>query len=119
MKAGPLASAPFRRMEDKVIFHALEGSDLEVGNGVTYGRRVIVHGGGRPQIDPTTGLAAPTLIGNRVKLKPHAVVFRSLVRNGAVVGTKSAVVGSELRIGQVIPDRVIYANDEIFGRVEW
>jgi len=86
---------------------------------VHYGQRVILHGGGRPPVDPTTGLAAPTLVGNDVTLRPRSVVFRSLVRNDAVIGYKSAVVGSELRQGQVIPNRLIYANDEVFGRVEW
>ncbi len=57
--------------------------------------------------------------GNDVTLRPRSVVFRSLVRNDAVIGYKSAVVGSELRQGQVIPNRLIYANDEVFGRVEW
>ncbi len=107
------------RMDDKVVFHALEGTDLRLGNRAHYGQRVILHGGGRPQVDPTTGLAAPTLVGNDVTLRPRSVVFRSLVRNDAVIGYKSAVVGSELRQGQVIPNRLIYANDEVFGRVEW
>lgn len=118
-EGGPFGLGTIRRMDNKVIFHALEGTDLRVGNNVTYGRRAIVHGGGRPQVDPTTGLAAPTIVGNNVTLRSYAVVFRSFLGNGAVVGTKSAVVGSELQRRQAIPPRVIYANDEIFGRVEW
>ena len=106
-------------MDDSVIFHALEGNDLRVGNRVRYGEDVIVHGGGRPQVDPTTGLAAPTLVGNDVVLRDGAVVFRSLVRNHATIGRRSAVVGSVLAVGQRIAPRTIYVNDEVFGTVEW
>ena len=118
-EGGPFGLGPITRMDDKVVFHALEGADLRVGSRVSYGENVIVHGGGRPAVDPTTGLSAPTLIGNDVTLAKGAVVFRSLVRNGSSIGRRSAVVGSELALGQRIPDRTIYANDVVFGRVEW
>jgi carbonic anhydrase/acetyltransferase-like protein (isoleucine patch superfamily) len=118
-EGGPFAVGSIRRMDDGVIFHALEHNHLGVGSRVHYGKAVIVHGGGRPQTDPTTGLAAPTLVGNDVVLHDGSVVFRSLVRNGAVVGRRSAVVGSQLRVGQRIPDRTIYANDAVAGPVEW
>ncbi len=118
-EGGPFGIGRIARMDDAVIFHALEGSDLRVGNRVRYGKKVIVHGGGRPQLDPTTGVAAPTVIGNDVRLRNGAVVFRALVRNGADVGRRSAVVGSELAAGQRIPDRTIYVNDAVFGPVEW
>ncbi len=118
-EGGPFGIGTITRMGGGVIFHALEGTDLRTGDNVTYGVGVIVHGGGRPQVDPTTGLAAPTLIGDEVVLADGSIVFRSFVRNGARIGTRSAVVGSELALGQVIPDRVIYANDAVFGPVEW
>jgi carbonic anhydrase/acetyltransferase-like protein (isoleucine patch superfamily) len=118
-EGGPFGIGTISEMEDRVIFHALEENVLRVGDRVSYGARSIVHGGGRPQVDPTTGLAAPTVVGNDVVLEPRSVVFRSLLRNGTRVGFKSAVVGSETAIDQEIPDRVIYANDEVFGPVEW
>jgi carbonic anhydrase/acetyltransferase-like protein (isoleucine patch superfamily) len=118
-EGGPFGLGTIEEMADGVIFHALEGSDLTVGNNVTYGEGAIVHGGGRPAVDPTTGLAAPTVVGNDVELGDGAVVFRSLLRNGATIGDRSAVVGSELALGQEIADHTIYANDEVFGPVEW
>ncbi len=118
-EGGPFGIGTIAKMGDQVVFHALEGSDLRVGDRVTYGEKVIVHGGGRPAVDPTTGLAAPTIIGNDVRLGDGAVVFRSLLRNGVSVGERSVVVGSELALGQRIPARTIYANDEVFGPVEW
>ncbi len=118
-EGGPFGIGTIAGMGDRVIFHALEGSDLRVGDDVTYGARAIVHGGGRPTVDPTTGLAAPTVVGNGVTLGDDAVVFRSLLRNGTKVGARSAVVGSETGLGQVIPSRTIVANGEVFGAVEW
>jgi carbonic anhydrase/acetyltransferase-like protein (isoleucine patch superfamily) len=118
-EGGPFGIGTIAKMDDQVIVHALEGSDLHVGDRVRYGRSVVVHGGGRPSVDPTTGLAAQTLIGNDVTLHDHAIVFRSLVRNNVVIGTRSLVVGSELRAGQRIGDRTVYANNEVAGRVEW
>lgn len=118
-EGGPFGIGRIDRMDDAVIFHALEENDLKVGNRVHYGEKVIVHGGGRPQLDPRTGLAAPTLIGNDVRLADGAIVFRSLIRNGSDIGQRSAVVGSELAVGQRIPDHTIYVNDGVFGPVEW
>ena len=118
-EGGPFGLGTIDEMGDGVIFHALEGNDLAVGDRVSYGDDVIVHGGGRPQVDPTTGLATPTVIGNDVVLSDGAIVFRSLVRNGSVVGERSAVVGSELVLGQEVPANTIYANDAVFGPVEW
>lgn len=118
-EGGPFAIGTIAQMDDRVVFHALEGNDLRVGERVDYGDRAIVHGGGRPQVDPTTGLAAPTIVGNDVVLGSRSVVFRSLLRNGTVVGAKSAVVGSQTALDQVIPPRTIYANDAVFGPVEW
>jgi len=118
-EGGPMGIGLIDRMNDHVVFHALENTDLRVGNNITYGERVIVHGGGRPAVNPTTGLAAPTFIGNGVVLGDEAVVFRSSIGNGVTVGDRSLVVGSELAIGQEIPARTIYANNEVFGTVEW
>lgn len=118
-EGGPFNVGIINRMGNGTIFHALEGNDLTVGNRVTYGAGSIVHGGGRPTVNPNTGLADPTIIGNDVTLGAQSIVFRSLVRNDAVIGSRSAVVGSDLEIGQQIPPRTIYANDAVFGPVEW
>lgn len=116
-EGGPFIVRRISSMGDNCIFHALENNDLVVDNNITYGERVIVHGGGRIIVagDPED----PTVISNNVTLKNQAVVFRSFIGRNSVVGEKSAVVGSELRPGQVIPDRVIFLNNEIFGTVEW
>ena len=118
-EGGPFGIGPIKKMGDKVVFHALEGTDLRVGARITYGERAIVHGGGRPTINVTTGLANPTIIGNDVRLGDGAIVFRTLVGNKSVIGKRSAVVGSELKVGTRVPDRTIVVADKVFGRVEW
>ena len=118
-EGGPFGIGTIATMGDKVVFHALEGTDLRVGNRVRYGARTIVHGGGRPALDPTTGVSAPTIIGNDVRLDDGAVVFRSLIRNKSRIGARSIVVGSELAVGTRIAPRTVYANDKVFGPVEW
>ncbi len=105
-------------MDDRVIFHVRQGNDLQVGQRVDDGSRAIVHGGGRPQLDPTTGLAAATIIGNDVTLGAQSVGFRSLLRNGTTVGYQERRRRQQTALDQEIDDRVIYANDAVFGRVE-
>ena len=61
----------------------------------------------------------PTFIADDVTLWPGAVVFRSIVGQGAVIGRKCAVINSDLAPGAMIPDRVIYLNNTVIGQVEW
>ncbi len=118
-EGGPFRIGSIDKMDDRVVFHALEGSALRVGNNVTYGAGAIVHGGGRPVLNAAASVSAPTVIENNVRLGAGAVVFRSHVRNGGRIGDRSVVVGSELKPGQRIAPRTIFANGEVFGPVEW
>jgi carbonic anhydrase/acetyltransferase-like protein (isoleucine patch superfamily) len=104
-------------MGDDVIFHALEDTDLVIGDDVSYGEGVIAHGGGRVVVagEPEE----PTVINDGVTLEDEAVVFRSTIGEGATIGERSAVVGTDLAPGTVVPDRVIILNGEEFGAVEW
>ena len=113
----PFHIGHIRSMADGVIFHALEETNITVGNNVSYGEKVIVHGGGRVII--VGNREEPTRIADNVTLKDQAVVFRTTIGDGATIGVKSAVVGSELEPGTVIPDRVIWLNNSKFGDVEW
>ncbi len=104
-------------MGDDVIFHALEDTGLVIGDDVSYGEGVIAHGGGRVVVagEPEE----PTVINDGVTLEDEAVVFRSTIGEGATIGERSAVVGTDLPPGTVVPDRVIILNGEEFGAVEW
>lgn len=114
----PFNLGSIKYMADNTIFHALEETNIIVGNNVTYGSKSIVHGGGRPQINPNVE-QEPTTIEDNVTLKSQAVVFRSLIGKGSTIGKKSAIVGSELAPNTTIGDKIIYANNTVFGIVEW
>jgi carbonic anhydrase/acetyltransferase-like protein (isoleucine patch superfamily) len=104
-------------MGDDVTFHALEGTDLHVGDDVRYGDGAIVHGGGRVVVAGQP--EAQTVVGDRVRLGDDVVVFRSTIGDGAVIGDHSAVVGTDLPADAVVPPHTIVLDGEVFGTVEW
>jgi len=118
-EGGPFGIGPITTMGNRVVFHALEGSDLRVGSRITYGSGAIVHGGGRPSTNATTGLADPTIIGNDVRLGNGSVVFRSFLGNRTQLGERSAVVGTVTGVGARVPARTIFVQNKRFGSVEW
>ena len=105
------------RMDDDVVFHALEHSDVHVGDDVHYGEGAIVHGGGRVVVEGQP--EEQTVVGDRVRLGDESVVFRSTIGDGARIGDRSAVVGTDLPAGAVVPPLTIVLNGEVFGAVEW
>jgi carbonic anhydrase/acetyltransferase-like protein (isoleucine patch superfamily) len=103
------------RLRDRVTLHALEHTDLEIGVRDDFGVHVVVHGGTDDAVEPR----AITRVGNDVRVKDWAVVFRSKVGDGCTIGRKAYVDGSHLRPGTVVPDRAILVKDRIVGYVEW
>nr|MBP9107818.1 hypothetical protein [Gemmatimonadaceae bacterium] len=103
------------RMQDRVTFHALEHTDLEVGSRDEFGFHVVVHGGPDDGAEPHE----VTKVGDDVTVKDWAVVFRSKVGNGVVIGVRAYVDGCHLTAGTVVPDRAIMIKDKIVGYVEW
>ncbi|WP_375503650.1 acetyltransferase [uncultured Nostoc sp.] len=114
----PFNVGRINRMGDNTIFHALQESNIIIGNNVTFGAKSIVHGGGRPQVD-INGEQEPTTIKDNVTLKSQAIIFRSLIGEGSTIGMKSLVVNSVLAPGTNIGDKIIYDNNTVFGQVEW
>ena len=102
-------------MQDRVTFHALEHSDIDVGRNGAFGFHVVVHGGADDASEPH----ALTRIDDDVTVKDWAVVFRSKVGKGSVIGVRAFVDGSHLAPGTVVPDRAIMVKDKIIGYVEW
>ena len=118
----PFTVGRITRMNDDVTFHALEETNITIGNNVTYGTGAIVHGGAQALETPGRGspqLNAPTVIGNNVTLKNQSVVFSSTIGQGSTIGVKSAVVTSNLLPSTTISDRIIYLDNAVFGTVEW
>jgi carbonic anhydrase/acetyltransferase-like protein (isoleucine patch superfamily) len=104
-----------RRVQDRVTFHALEHTDIDVGQGDDFGFHVVVHGGPDDASEPH----AMTQVGDDVTIKDWAVVFRSKVGKGCTIGVRAYVDGSHLAAGTVVPDRAIMIKDKIVGYVEW
>ncbi len=102
-------------LQDRVTFHALEHTELEVGNRDNIGFHVVVHAGPDDASEPH----AVSQIGDDVTIKDWAVVFRSKIGNGSTIGVRAYVDGSHLAPGTVVPDRAIMIKDKIVGYVEW
>ena len=113
----PFVVGSVGRMGNDVVFHALEDANLRVGDRVTYGPKVVVHGGGRVVVAGEP--AMQTTVGDDVVLNDESVVFRSTIGNGSVIGARSAVVGSDLASGTVVAPRTVIINGVKFGNVEW
>lgn len=118
------------RMNDNVIFHALEKNEafeednLTIGDNVTYGNGAIVHGG-LAVVPGTNDEELPaTKIGNNVTLEQNSVVFRSTIEDGFKIGAKSLIFNSDvtsaLRPDKTIPPKSIFANNVLtLNAVEW
>jgi len=113
----PFVIGSVDEMGDDVVFHALEHTDLHVGDDVRYGAGAIVHGGGRVVVEGQPD--EQTVVGDDVTLGDESVVFRSTIGNDATIGERSAVVGTELPAGTVVPPDTIVLNGQVFGSVEW
>lgn len=111
----PFKVGTITAMEDGVIFHALEGSHLQLGDKGSYGFRSIVHGG------PTdfTGFKDTTITGDNFVLGARSVFFRSRIGANSRVGFKSLVQQSDLPANTVIGDRKIIISNAEAGVVEW
>jgi carbonic anhydrase/acetyltransferase-like protein (isoleucine patch superfamily) len=113
----PFTIGHIDRMGDDVIFHALEHTDIRVGDGVRYGDGAIVHGGGRVVVEGQPD--EQTVVGDDVRLGDGSVVFRSAIGDRARIGDRSAVVGTTLPSGADVPANTIVLNGAVFGTVEW
>lgn len=100
---------------DHVTFHALEHSNIEVGNGVMIGFHAVVHGGPDDLSDAKDLLQ----IGDRTMIGAHAVLFRSKVGAGVQIGEQAYVDGCHLAPGTVVPARTVMVKDKVIGVVEW
>jgi carbonic anhydrase/acetyltransferase-like protein (isoleucine patch superfamily) len=106
------------RMGDGTVLHTIEGTGLFVGDRVTYGEGVLLHGGGRG----APGLPDPrpqTIVEDDVTIGAGALVFRATVGAGATVGARAIVLGSDVPPGATVPDRQLLIGNQVVGEVEW
>ena len=106
-------------MAERVVFHALEETRIELGNEGHYGFHSVVHGGKTPFKENTT------ITGDNVSLGDFAVIFRSRIGNNSMIGKKSLVQECDLPAGTVVPPNTIAICDPLFSssfvpsNVEW
>jgi carbonic anhydrase/acetyltransferase-like protein (isoleucine patch superfamily) len=112
----PFVVGHITSMNDRVTFHALEHSQIELGANGIYGTRSLVHGGlpsgGLPGFDPTS-------TGTNFNLRSRAVFFSSRAGNNVTIGCKSLIQGTDLPSGTTIPSRRVIIGGVDMGTVEW
>jgi carbonic anhydrase/acetyltransferase-like protein (isoleucine patch superfamily) len=96
-------------------FHALEGSNISVGNGVTYGKGALVHGGS----DSVLEQGILTKIGDNCAIGDGAVVFKSTLGAGVKVGERALVMSSDVPAGTQIPAGHLWIDGKDAGTLEW
>ena len=100
-------------IRNRVTFHALKGTDIQIGDALFAGDDAVLHG--------------PLEMGNGVQVGDRAVVFRVSVEDGVNIGESALVVGpasedGELTLtisaGTVIPDGAIIKSQEDLDELE-
>ncbi len=108
----PFTVGSITSIASNVVFHALEHSHLQLGNGGSYGVRSIVHGG-------PTDFGDNTITGDNFTLGAQSVFYRSRIGSNSRVGFKSVVQQCDFPANTIIPDRQIILGNVLFGTVEW
>jgi carbonic anhydrase/acetyltransferase-like protein (isoleucine patch superfamily) len=107
----PFVVGTIRSMGVNSTFHALEHTEVALGDNGTYGTHSLVHGG--PALD------AVTRSGASLRLGSWAVLFQSEVGTNVTIGSKSLVQASTLPDGAVVPDHTVIVGNAVAGTVEW
>jgi len=102
-------------VQDRVTFHALEHTTMQIGDRVRVGFHAVVHGGEDSGNTPHE----TTRVGDDVAVGDWAVVFRSTIGKGSTIGIRALVDGSQLAPGTIVPDRAIIIDNKRVGTVEW
>jgi len=100
---------------DATTVHALEHTEVEIGNNFTVGAHVVIHGGE----DALNVPPERTRIEDNVTVSDWAVVFRSTIGAGSTIGFRALIDGSQLAPGTVVADRSIIIDNVFLGFVEW
>jgi carbonic anhydrase/acetyltransferase-like protein (isoleucine patch superfamily) len=92
-EGSPMIIGPGASIDDRVTFHAVKGTDIQIGEFLVVDDDAVLHG--------------PLEMGNRVFVGENAVVFRAKLGNDVQVGEGAIVVGPEGSDGEItleIPD---------------
>jgi carbonic anhydrase/acetyltransferase-like protein (isoleucine patch superfamily) len=114
-EASPFLIGRIARMGNRVTIHGLEYTNLLHGHGDSFGYHSVVHGGA----DTGEGPNETTIVGDRVRIGAWAVVFRSKIGDGCVIGPYAYIDNSTLKPGMIVPRGAIIINNQYRGMVQW
>jgi carbonic anhydrase/acetyltransferase-like protein (isoleucine patch superfamily) len=84
-------------IEDRVTFHALKGTSINIGSGLDTDDNIVFHG--------------PLTVGDDLTIADDAVLFRATVGNDVTIGENAVIVGPaeglKLRDGLTVPANAI------------
>lgn len=80
-------------IRDRVTFHALKGTRIDIGRRLETDANIVFHG--------------PLRIGDDVTVEDDAIIYNSRIGNNVRVGNGAIVVGVTLRDGVRVPDGAI------------
>ncbi|MCC6312553.1 MAG: carbonate dehydratase [Thermomicrobiales bacterium] len=90
----PIAIGRRARIRSRVTFHALLGTRIDVGDHLTAGDEVVIHG--------------PVRIGDHVTIEDGAVVFRAVVEDDTIVRAGATIAGEcVIRAGSIVPENAV------------
>lgn len=114
-EGGPFRFGTLASMGDEVTVHALEDSQITVGNNFRVGRHAVIHGGEDHHLTP----AAITTIGENVTVGDEGVVFASVLGDNCEIGAGAVVAGTQLPANTIVPPKTIMISGVNQGEVQW
>lgn len=106
----PFSVGTVDSLQSYTTFHALEGTQLRLGEGGEYGAGSLVHGGKDHNKITSTG--------SRFKLGADSVFYNSTAEDNCTIGEMSFVLNSRLPPGTMVHPRTVYENGKE-SPVEW
>jgi len=92
-EGAPIIIGNNAEIEDRVTFHALKGTSIRIGKNLDTDDNVVFHG--------------PLVVGNQLTIEDDAILFRSQVGDGVMVGTGAIVIDVKLPDGTRVPDYAV------------
>ncbi|MBT0587131.1 gamma carbonic anhydrase family protein [Alteromonas oceanisediminis] len=93
-------------VQDGSVLHTDEGISLRVGEGVTIGHKVMLHG---CDIGDYSLIGINAVVLNNAKIGKYCIVgANSLVTEGMEIPDNSLVMGSPAKVVKTLPDAVIH-----------
>ncbi len=80
-------------IRDRVTFHALKGTRIDIGNRLETEANIVFHG--------------PLRVGDGLTVRDDAIVYDARIGNNVRIGTGAIVIGVTIRDGVSVPDGAI------------